>query len=290
MKRYNIILILLLFLPFSCTNNREATPANNGKEDKNNPVQRIISLNPSITEELYLLKADNLLVANTIYCNRPAAARSKQKIGNLIDFDVESIIKLKPGLVLCTTLVNDNKIKKLKKVGIKVMVIPEPRSFNKICDNFLKLGKELQRKEVAEKIIENARKEIASIIDKTESLLKKRVLIQIGIKPLFIVNKDYFINDYIKFSGGINIAEKADTGILNRESIVLNDPDVIIITEMGIAGKEEKQKWMKYNTIKAVRNNEIYIVESEIFCSGTINSFIKSLKILTSLLHPEIKQ
>jgi iron complex transport system substrate-binding protein len=290
MKKIIFLNIILQSILFGCIKDSDKKASNSIEGTKLNSIQTIISLNPSLTEELYLLKADNLLIANTIYCNRPAAARSKQKVGNLIDFDVESIIKLKPGLVLCTTLVNDNKIKKLKKVGIKVMVIPEPRSFNEICDNFLKLGKELQRKEVADEIIKNAKIEIASIIDKTESLPKKRVLIQIGIKPLFIVNKDYFINDYIKFSGGINIAEKADTGILNRESIVLNDPDVIIITEMGIAGKEEKQKWMKYNTIKAVKNKEIYIVDSEIFCSGTINSFMKSLKILTSLLHPEIKQ
>lgn len=290
MKKILFLIIILHSLLFSCINDSDKKPANSIGGIKPDSIQRIISLNPAITEELYLLKADNLLIANTVYCNRPAAARSKQKIGNLIDFDVESIIKLKPDLVLCTTLVNDNKIKKLKQVGIKIVVIPEPRSFIEICENFLKLGKELQREEVAEKIIENAKKEIASIIYKTESLPKKRVLIQIGIKPLFIVNKDYFINDYIKFSSGINIAEKADAGILNRETIVLNNPDVIIITEMGIAGKEEKQKWMKYNTIKAVRNKELYIVDSEIFCSGTINSFMKSLKILSSLLHPEIKQ
>ena len=39
-----------------------------------NTPQRIISLSPLITEEIYMLGAQDKLVGNTVYCERPAEA------------------------------------------------------------------------------------------------------------------------------------------------------------------------------------------------------------------------
>ena len=45
--------------------------------------QRIISLGPYITEELYLLGAEDKLIGCTVYCKRPPDAEKKEKIGTL---------------------------------------------------------------------------------------------------------------------------------------------------------------------------------------------------------------
>ncbi len=59
------------------------------------------------------------------------------------------------------------------------------------------LGKE----EKAKEIIDNTKKEVAAIRMKTENLPKKRVFIQLGIKPLHAVTRESFLNDYIEFGG-----------------------------------------------------------------------------------------
>ena len=53
--------------------------------------ERIISLGPAITENLYLLGLGERLVANTVYCQRPPEAKNKEKIGTVIKADFSYI-------------------------------------------------------------------------------------------------------------------------------------------------------------------------------------------------------
>jgi iron complex transport system substrate-binding protein len=251
--------------------------------------QRIISLSPAITEELYLLQADNLLVADTYYCKRPADAKNKIKVGSLRDFDLERIVALKPDLVLCTNLVNMRKTAKLKQLGIRVIELAPPKSFDEICRNFIALGKIINRASPAEKIVAKARSEVDSIRKQVEHLPTKKVFMQIGAKPLVTVSRDYFINDYIRYAGGSNISGQAISNLYSRESVLLNNPDVILIANMGITSDEEKKAWEKYPTLTAVKNAEIHVVESDTFCNPTISAFMDSLRITLSLLHPRLK-
>jgi iron complex transport system substrate-binding protein len=285
------IIILTLFL-FCCS---DKDNSNTGKEP-GNPVynnskvpKRIISLSPAITEELYLLEAEDMLVADTYYCNRPEAAKKKLKVGNLMNFNLEYVLELKPDLILCTALANRNKINKLKQFNINVIETQPPKSFREIYDNFIKVGKSVGREGKAKQIAAGIEAQAVKIKKATENLSKKQVFIQIGVKPLKAVNKDYHINDFIKYSGGINIYENSTLNSFSRESVLLADPDVIIIVSMGFASDDEKRTWEKYKTMKAVKNNNIYIVNSEIFCNFGISTFVEALNITVSLLHPEIK-
>ena len=75
MKKKQIILIISLLM-FTVTGITEE-------------VERMISLLPSVTEEIYLLHVEDRLVANTIYCVRPEKAREKEKVGTIIDVNIE---------------------------------------------------------------------------------------------------------------------------------------------------------------------------------------------------------
>jgi iron complex transport system substrate-binding protein len=211
------------------------------------------------------------------------------KVGNLRDFDLELIVALKPDLVLCTNLVNSTKTAKLKQLGIRVIELAPPRSFDEICRNFIVLGKALGRASLAEKIAAQARSEVDSIFKLVANLPKRKVFMQIGAKPLVTVSRDYFINDYIRYAGGSNISGQSISNLYSRESVLLNNPDVILIANMGMISDEEKKAWRKYPTLNAVKNAEIHVVESDVFCNPTINAFMDSLRITVSLLHPRLK-
>ena len=64
------------------------------------------------------------------------------------------------------------------------------------------------------------------------------------------------------------------------------NPDVIIITTMGIAGEKEKETWMKYGSIAAVRDNNIYILDPDKVCSPTPVTFVEALKEIAEITHP----
>ena len=253
--------------------------------------QRVISLSPIITETIYLLNAQDLLIANTTYCNVPEKAKFKEKIGSVIQMNVEKIISLHPDLVIASPLSRKKQIKILENQHIKVLKIENPQTFPQMCDITMKIGRVLGQADTAKKIIEKATKEVEAVKRKTVHLPKKKVFIQIGMKPLHSANKDTFINEYINYGGGINIAENEKSGIYSREKVLKENPDVILIATMGTskkAGKIEKQRWMNFSSLNATRKNQIYVLDPELILSPTPVTFAKGLNQVLSLIHPNI--
>jgi len=279
---YSIFLLIILSSPAYLESLEK------GVESKTS-FKRIISLGPSITEQIYLLDAEDKLVGCTIYCKRPKDAESKEKVGTAIEVNLEKIITLKPDLVLATSLIPPKTIEKLKDLKIRVVSFPSPKSFDEICEQFLSLGVLVGEKGKAEKIIEEAKKKVNEIKEKVKVFSKPKVLVQVGAKPLWVATKDSFINDFIEFAGGENLGPERN-GIYSREKVLKQNPDIIIITTMGIMGENEKKLWQRYKPINAVKNNKIYIIDSYKLCSPTPVSFVQTLKELVGILHLDLKE
>lgn len=250
--------------------------------------ERIISLGPALTESLFLLGMGDRIVGVTVYCTRPPEARSKEKVGTVVDVNVEKILSLKPDMVLATSLTNIRDVKELKKLGINVVTFPNPRDFFQLCQQFVRLGMLVGREEEAQEIVERVRAGVDSVVEALKGLPKPKVFVQVGAKPLFTITRDSFINDLIEFAGGVNIAQDAETGLYSREKVLEADPDVIIIATMGIVGEDERRTWHKYRPLKAVKYGRIYVMDSYDLCSPTPITFLETLRKLAKLLHPEI--
>lgn len=249
--------------------------------------KRIISLSPQLTEDLYLLSAEDRLVGCTVYA--PPYAKDKEKVGTVVEANLEKIIELKPDLVLATSMSNPKEIEKLRKIGIRVVIFPQAKNFNELCKQFLELAKFTEKEKKAHTIIQKAKKEVKLIKNKTRNLKKTKVFIQVGAEPLFTINRNSFVNDFIEFAGGENIARDAKIGLYSREKVLKENPDVIIITTMGIVGGKEKEIWQRSKCLNAVKNKRIYIINSNNICSPTPVSFVNTLKEMVRILHPKVK-
>ncbi|MBU1342283.1 MAG: ABC transporter substrate-binding protein [Proteobacteria bacterium] len=252
---------------------------------------RVVSLSPIITETIYLVGAQDSLIADTTYCNVPEPAKFKEKIGSVTQMNVEKIIRLRPDLVIASSLSREKQLMILEHQSIRVFRAQNPKTFSQMCDMTLTIGQKLGKEENAGQIVEQAQKEAAAILKKIRDLKKPRVFLQIGLKPLHSANKEMFINEYIRYGGGINIAENESSGIYSREKVIKQNPDIILISTMGSskkAGELEKQGWMIFKTINAVKNNRIFVLDPEMICSPTPTTFITGLKTVLPLIHPEI--
>lgn len=249
--------------------------------------QRIVSLGPSITESLFLLGLENQLVGVTKYCENPPRAKEKERVGNVIEVNTERIITLRPDLVLATSLTNPKSVEKLKSSGIRVVKFSSPKNFEELCEQFLELGRLTGRERIAEKIIEEVKTKVSLLRGSVDELPRPRVFVQVGAKPLFTVTGDSFVNDFIRFAGGVNIAQDLRSGLFSREEVLRKDPEIIIIVTMGISGEQEKETWKRYPTLTAVRNNRIFIIDSYKLCSPSPVSFIETLEEMIQIFHPE---
>ncbi|MCX5886555.1 MAG: ABC transporter substrate-binding protein [Proteobacteria bacterium] len=248
--------------------------------------RRIVSLGPVITEQLYLLGVQDRLIGCTVYCKRPAEAEKKERVGTVIKANVEKIVSLRPDLVICTSLSDPKQVKKLRNLGMRIVLFPAPKNFYELCVQFKELGRVVGKEKEAEEIITTAKRKVESLEKKIGKLQKPRVFVQIGAKPLFSITEDSFINDYLNFAGGINIASKAKAGLYSREQVLKDNPDVIIIVGMGINGGEERKIWKGYETMNAARNDRIYSMDPYKLCSPTPVSFVETLEEMVTILHP----
>jgi len=249
---------------------------------------RIISLAPSLTKNLYLLDAGNLIVGCTNYCTVQAGTDA-DIVANAVQVNYEKIVVLQPDLVITTNLTKTRTINTFRKLGIKVKVFENPDSFKSICEQFIELGSLIGKEEKARSIIEEVDQRMISIKNSIpdKGFKKPRTFMQLGANPLFTVVPGTFMNDYINLSGTTNIAQDLEIGSINIESVLVRNPDVILIVLMGIAGDEEKNRWNSFSQLSAARDNRIFMLDADMACSPTPYSFVETLENIIKFIYPD---
>lgn len=255
---------------------------------------KIISLTPSITESLFLLGVGDNVVGVTTYCEYPSEAKKKEKIGSLLSLNIEKIVLLKPDIVIGTGINRLENFGKISKLGIKVHLFENESSFLEICNDFLELGKLIEKEKRAAEIIRKSKQGIEKIKKSIKSVPLKnmpKVFLVYGTNPLVTITKGTFSDEIISIAGGINIAHNLSGKYIrySKEEVLKQNPDVIIIVGMGIASKQEKKLWAKYKDLSAVKKNQIYIIEDahNISAPNPV-TFVQAVKFMAELLHPEI--
>jgi len=249
---------------------------------------RIISLAPSVTENIKILKSESKLAGRTDFCRVSSEVPS---IGTMLEPSIEKIVSLHPDLVLATKEGNHPPIvQRLREMKIPVFVFGESNSWNNIRNDFLILGELLSRTSEAEVIIKNIQMELERITktNQTLSYLPKKVFVQLGISPLITVGRDTFINEIINYGYGKNIASNSALPwpALSIEEIIKENPQVIIICDMGGITSEAKKIWTeeRFAGVEAVKHKKIYIMESDLLCQPTPINFINAVRMIRDYL------
>jgi iron complex transport system substrate-binding protein len=248
------------------------------------PYTRIVSLAPSFTRSLYYLEAQDNLVGCTNYC-MVAKDDNKEIVASAVKANVEKIISLKPDLVLASGLTNPKDTELLKKAGIKVETILSPKSFQEICDQFVRMGLLVGKTEKANALVEESKQTIRKIAEKNKHNANRKMFFQIGTNPLFSVIPNTFMNDYMTLLGMENISKDLTQGTVTREFVIAGNPDYIVIATMSVADEEELKTWSRYSSLKASRKKQIYIIDSDIACQPTPVTFVQTMEAMDRLMN-----
>lgn len=238
--------------------------------------KRVISLAPSLTKDIHLLKAQNRLVGITNYCELETN-NSVPIVASAVDINIERIIVQQPDLVLATSLTSTESLEMMRKLGLEVKFFPLPKSFKEINDQFTELGVLLNQTALANQIVKDAHQRVETLM-KGSPFKDAKVFMAIGTNPLFCVIPNTFLDDYISFLGGINIASDLRNGAISRESVILRNPDIIFIVTMGTIGDEETRIWKSYPNLSAVKSDRVFVIDSEKACSPTPTNFVETLE------------
>lgn len=200
----------------------------------NRAPQRVISLVPSVTETIYALGAQQLLVGVTDFCNYPPQAQDKQSVGAYSNPSIEAIALLQPDLVIMAAdMATPALLQTLLELNIKVYTV-YPRSLNATIEMQRNLGALLGHPEAGAALASELEQAVTRI--QQEMALggadaAPRVLLTIMLEPLLIAGTDTLPGEMLACAGGINVAAPGSRyPMWNMESVLALNPDIIIVS------------------------------------------------------------
>ncbi len=252
--------------------------------------KRIISLAPSITEILFALNQQDRVIGATRFSDFPPEADALPKVGSYVNLDIEKIVGLQPDLCIATKDGNPIEvINILDSLNIPVYAV-DPRNLDTVMKTLLEIGDLLNSSDRAKQVVsqmEQRIQRVKSLVAKTDS--RPKVFYQIGISPIVSAGTDTCIHELIEMAGGENIAKgPVPYPRYSREQILRLAPDIFIITSMtrGAVFESVKSEWRQYQSMPAVRNNRMMLVDSNLLDRPTPR-LVDGLELLLRLIHPE---
>ncbi|MEO0199019.1 MAG: helical backbone metal receptor [candidate division WOR-3 bacterium] len=242
---------------------------------------KFVSLVPSVTEIFYLLNVQDSLVAVSYYCNYPVETKDKKKVGDLLSPSYEEIVRLKPDYVIITLPMQTQVAQNLHKLNIKYLVF-NPESFQEIISTIDSVSKLTGAEQRAKIVIDSLKGYLREIKPLPHT---PTVYVELSEKPLYTVGKNSFLNELIKVAGGRNIFEFRDESYFSpkQEEIVKLNPQFIILIYPGAERKRVEQR-LGWGKIEAVKKNQIYTLDPDVFSRPGPRLFEATLKLNRLLL------
>jgi iron complex transport system substrate-binding protein len=263
------------------------------------PPQRIISTSPSVTEMLYALGLGDRVVGVTTYCHYPPEAMKKPKIGNYLNPSLETIVGLRPDLVIAETT-GVRRPERLSALNLKILDIDDGNLAG-IYDSLRKIGAAAGVPDRSEAVCSRMRASLDEIRRKVERLPKRRMIFIVGrtpgrIEDLIAAGRGSHLNELIEIAGGQNVFRDSPAmyAKIGLEDLIARNPEVIVdMGEMSqTIGVTEAAKrsvtalWSRHPTLAAVRDRRVFAVASDIFVVPGPR-VVDAAREFARMLHPE---
>ena len=289
-------------------------------------AQRIVSFLPSATELLYEFGVDDKLFGVTHECKYPEGAKLKPQVissvinsddlssneintitctllnegKNIFELNKENLIDANPDLIIsqetcevCAAYTNQVKSALEILPNKPELYSMDPHNLKEIIQSVTKLGQILNKEKKSVEIVNSLERRIQHIQNSEKKLIPKVLAIE-WIEPFFTAG--HWIPQMIEFAGGINLISKTGehSRRMDMDEVVNSKPDIIIFMPCGFDTDRTVQEYESilynnptWNSLKAVKNNQIYAVDANSFFSKPSIRTIDGLEILAKIIHPE---
>jgi iron complex transport system substrate-binding protein len=254
------------------------------------PVSRIISLAPSLTETVYALGLQDHLVGDTVYCDYPPDAQNKTKVGDTINPSLEQIAALHPDLVLVTKGPNRlETVQALENIGI-ASYATDPHTVNEIIASSKKLADLLGAPEAGASVAAEMEHQLADLHQRLASFPVKRVLFVVWHQPLISVGKHTFIADALRLAGAISIVDSEQGWPhVSLEEVARLQPDFLVFaashSETVSPTVEMLATLPGWSILDAVTNRRFAMISDAV--NRPAPRIVSAIEDLARQLHPE---
>lgn len=217
--------------------------------------KRIVSLMPSLTEDLFAIGAGPAVVGVSAYTDYPPAATGLPVVATFASADAERIVSLRPDVVVGIPA-QAAPAADVRRAGIRTVLLAND-GFEDIFRDIEALGLLTGRVEAARALNDGLR-------DRTTALLRgvrkraprPRVFVVLGVAPIYTVGGSSYIAKLIELAGGTDAAGITDAyGAYSAEALLALQPDVIVADPtVQLQAVLDRPPW---SALRAVREHRI---------------------------------
>jgi iron complex transport system substrate-binding protein len=254
------------------------------------PVNRIVSLAPSLTETVYALGLQDHLVGDTVYCDYPPDAQKKTKVGDTINPSLEQIAVLHPDLVLVTKGLNHlETVHGLDNLGISSYAT-DPHNVNEIASSTKKLADVLGAPEAGAAVAAEMERRLAELQQHLAYSSPQRVLFVVWHQPLISVGKHTFIADALRLAGAVSIVDsEQDWPHMSLEEVARLQPDFLVFaashSDSAAPTVDALATLPGWNIVDAVTKRRFAVISDAV--NRPAPRIVSAIEDLARQLHPD---
>lgn len=288
-RALSLLLVLVLVLVPSLGAALEVRDQSGRRLSLPRAPRRIVSLVPSVTETLFAIGAQDVLVGVTDFCDYPPAARAKPSIGGMLSPSLETVITLKPDLVVATNAGNrEETFLDLGRLKIPLYIV-NPTSLADVFDLITRLGALTDRVAAAGHLVASLQARASAVTARVAGRPRPRVLYVLWPDPLIVPGRGALVSELIALAGGDLVSTDAGEGYprYSLEAAVARAPEIIILASHGGGqGALGREQWERFTALPAIRAGRVYTVDGNLMHRYGPR-VLDGLDRLARLIHPE---
>ncbi len=268
-SKFQVAIFAPLLMIFLLGCDKKVEPVDISRKESSG--MRIISMAPNLTEILFALGLDEEIVGVSEYSNYPEQAQTKKNIGSFWQPDIESVLKLKPTLVVTLAFEQQAVLaSRLKRIGCKTLTV-DIESIEQLYSAIEEIGIAVDRKPQAQQMLDRLKSKQQAIAQRVGQSEKPKVLWVIQRDPLRVAGTTTFVNELIELTGGVNAV--GDTlqiyPPVSTENVIRAMPEVIIEPTMDPAQLETQKNtvetfYRRFHLTPAVKSKRIYVIDGDL--------------------------
>ncbi len=256
------------------------------------PPARIVSLVPSVTEIVFSLGSEERLVGRTDFCDYPAAVRGKPSVGGMVNPNLETLVALKPDLVVATDEGNrEETFRQLERLRIPIYLVHANRVAETV-DLIARVGELTGRQAAVARLTGEMQRRIDAVRRAVAPFPRPRVLYVLWPEPLIVPGRASMLTELIEIAGGTSITAGDGDAYprFSLEAAVARAPEVIILadhsTGPSTAGRASPEKWQRLASVPAIRAGRLHSADLSILHRYGPR-VPDGLETLARMIHPE---
>lgn len=251
-------------------------------------IERVVSLAPNLTEVVFAVGAGKQLVGDTSYCDYPPEAKEVAKVGDTMTPNIESILALRPQLVLVSTASQLEAFTRQMEQHAIPIYVTDPHDLEGVFRMIQTLGEILGEKDKAAQLVNDLRTRAGAVETAVKSSKPVSVFYQVSAKPLYTAGRDSYITDVIRRAGGKSVTADVVGAWpkFSDESALASQPEAIIMASFDSMSKDTLEVADSLKKSPAAKNGRVYGISGD-YLSRPGPRLVNGLEEMARKLHPD---